>query len=80
MNYNHLQNFLRCGFLFKDSTPWENIYEVLPGHYYEINLENIKIEKKRYFNILDYISINIQIFFLIHYYFEKRIHPQICQL
>ena len=56
MNYNHLQNFLRCGFLFKDSTPWENIYEVLPGHYYEIDLENIKIEKKRYFNILDYYN------------------------
>ena len=45
--------YLRCGFFFKENTPYTKIQSLLAGHFYEIDIETLDIKKQKYFNISD---------------------------
>lgn len=45
--------YIRAGFIFKSYTPYKNVYEVEPASYMTINLDNLQIQQKKYYNILD---------------------------
>ncbi|MBL0708463.1 MAG: asparagine synthase (glutamine-hydrolyzing) [Sulfurimonas sp.] len=51
-----IYSYLRCGFFFEDNTPYKNTQEMLAGHYYEVDIDSLDIEKNRYFDILDYYN------------------------
>ncbi len=46
--------FLRCGFFYRETTPYKDIEELEAGTFLEIDCNTLAINKKRYFNILDY--------------------------
>jgi len=46
--------YLRNGFFYKNTTPYKNVEELKAGYVYEINCQNLEIEKKQYFDILDF--------------------------
>jgi len=58
LNKTALEAYFRLGFFFNENTPYKNILSVKPGHVYETNTKNIKISKKRFFNLANYYSDN----------------------
>ncbi|MBT6223508.1 MAG: asparagine synthetase B, partial [Rhodobiaceae bacterium] len=44
-------SYLRSGFFFQETTPYEDIEEVMPGHVYELDINSLEINKKEYFSI-----------------------------
>jgi len=54
----HINSYLRCGFFYKHSTPYKDVYQLEQGSFAKINLQvtsmqKLKLDKKKYFNILD---------------------------
>jgi asparagine synthase (glutamine-hydrolysing) len=45
--------YIRSGFFFKNTTPYKDVKEVLPGHVYEIDIQSLNVSKSNYFNIED---------------------------
>lgn len=52
-----LEFFLRIGFFWKN-TPFKNVCELEPGSYIEIDIEDLKIRKSKYFRIKDFYIEN----------------------
>ena len=42
INESSIASFLRVGFFYESSTPFNDIEEVMPGHIYEINISSLK--------------------------------------
>ena len=53
VNEDAIYSYLRTGLFFQQYTPYNDVQEVLAGHYYEIDLNNLEISQNRYFDILD---------------------------
>ena len=51
---SQIYSYIRNGFFYKDKTPYDDVFEVNPGHMYTVDLDNLSIEKRCYFNYLDY--------------------------
>lgn len=49
-----IYSYIRNGFFYNDTTPYDYISEVIPGHIYTVNLKNLLIEKRCFFNYLDF--------------------------
>lgn len=54
VNENEIYAYIRNGFFYNDKTPFNNVYEVSPGSTITVALNDIKIQKSNFFNILDY--------------------------
>jgi asparagine synthase (glutamine-hydrolysing) len=54
VNKEKIYSYIRNGFFYKDTTPYKNVLEVEPGHVYTVNIINLSLEKRRYFNHLNY--------------------------
>lgn len=54
VNDETIASYIRSGFLYKDKTPYKAVYEVDAGSLYCIDTDSLKIEKQKYFEILDY--------------------------
>ncbi len=46
-------SYIRNGFFYNDTTPYDYISEVIPGYMYTVNLKNLLIKKRCFFNYLD---------------------------
>ena len=53
INEDEIYSYLRNGFFFKTTTPYENVSLVEAGFLYEIDCNTIEIKKEKYFDILD---------------------------
>lgn len=51
INDNEVNTFLRNGFFYGQSTPFQDVFEVEPGSILEINLDKFIISKNKYFDI-----------------------------
>ncbi|MDD3324189.1 MAG: asparagine synthase (glutamine-hydrolyzing) [Sulfurospirillaceae bacterium] len=49
----NIQFYLRSGFFYKQNTPYENVFEVENGTFWEIDLDTLKVKKERYFDMLN---------------------------
>jgi len=56
INQEGIQAYLRCGFFFKESTPYQNIKELEAGSIYYLNIDTLELKKTRYFDILKYYN------------------------
>lgn len=52
INEDSIGSYLRSGFFFKEYTPYENVQNMQAGYYYEIDLDNLEIQKTKYFDML----------------------------
>ena len=48
-----ITTYLRVGFFSPTSTPYTNVFEVLPGHVYEFDIGSLKLHKTQYFSIFN---------------------------
>ena len=53
INEDAIASYLRSGFFYKDTTPYLDVEEVLPGYTYQIDIATLKIDKSSYFDIVD---------------------------
>jgi asparagine synthase (glutamine-hydrolysing) len=53
INYEAINSFLRAGFFYED-TAYKDVIDIEEGCYYNIDLKTLNIEKKSYFNLLDF--------------------------
>ena len=53
VNNEAIATFLRVGFFGENSTPYNFVEEVSPGHYYEVNLSSLNFTKNKYFDLVD---------------------------
>ncbi len=53
INKNAFKEAFLYNYIIEPITPFENIHKVPAGNFLKINIENLKIEKKQYFNFLD---------------------------
>lgn len=51
INEQNIQEYFRLGFMYKQSTPYQNVTELLPAHFMTINTKTLKIKTEQYFNI-----------------------------
>tara|TARA_Y100000816_G_C26088270_1_gene574668 strand:+ start:151 stop:1962 length:1812 start_codon:yes stop_codon:yes gene_type:complete len=51
INNDAIYFYLRCGFMFKDHTPYKNIKSVKPGYWYNIDIETLNVSQHKYFDI-----------------------------
>ena len=49
-----IESYLRCGFFFKEFTPYENVTALQAGYFYTIDIESLKIQQQSYFEIENY--------------------------
>jgi asparagine synthase (glutamine-hydrolysing) len=49
-----IQAYLRNGFFSGKTTAYRDVIELEPGYCYQLDIKNLKLQKKQYFNILDY--------------------------
>jgi len=49
--------YIRMGFFYNQTTPYEDVIEVEAGYYYTVNTETLNINKKKYFDILEYYKL-----------------------
>jgi asparagine synthase (glutamine-hydrolysing) len=49
-----IYSYIRNGFFYHEKTPFQNVYEVSPGSILTVSITNLVIQKKSFFNILDY--------------------------
>jgi len=48
-----IEAYLRNGFFYNTTTPYKDVYEVLAGYVYNIDLNSLTIKKEQYFNLLE---------------------------
>ncbi len=53
INKNAFKEAFLYNYIIEPITPFENIHKVPAGNFLKINIENLKVEKKQYFNFLD---------------------------
>lgn len=51
---SQIYSYIRNGFFYRENTPYKHVFEVAPSHVYTVDLNSLRIEKKCYFNYLDY--------------------------
>lgn len=51
INEESIQAYLRCGFFYKDNTPYHKVCLLEPGCVYEIDISSLHVKKSSYFNI-----------------------------
>jgi len=54
INEQELYSYIRNGFFCPGDTPYKDVFEVKPSHSYKINLNDLSIQKKPYFNIINF--------------------------
>ncbi|MFN3969042.1 asparagine synthase (glutamine-hydrolyzing) [Flavobacterium sp.] len=54
VNHHHLKWYLQKGFVSGENTIYNDIFEVLPAHYYTYNVETHKISRSQYWKFEDY--------------------------
>ena len=53
INEESIVSYLRAGFFHQNSTPFNDIEEISPGHLVEIEINTLKIKKLKYFDIMN---------------------------
>ena len=51
---DEIYSYIRNGFFYKNKTPYQDVFEVDPGYVYKINLNDLSIKKRSFFNYLNY--------------------------
>ena len=54
INEDHIYSYIRCGFFYKNTTPYANVSELEHGHYLKVNTNTLELSKKSYFDLLTY--------------------------
>jgi len=54
INESHINNYLRLGFHFRKQTPYQSVTEFENGHWAKINLNTLKIEYQKWWDIFDF--------------------------
>jgi len=54
INEEAIEAYLRCGFFFKDTTPYKYVTKIEAGSIYYLDLKNLRLNKNKYFDILEY--------------------------
>lgn len=54
INEDHIYSYIRCGFFYKNTTPYANVSELEHGHYLKVNANTLELSKKSYFDLLTY--------------------------
>ncbi len=53
LHHEAIKSLLRCGFFFKEHTPYHEVYELNAGHYLSLDLTSLALQKKSYFDLLE---------------------------
>ena len=56
-----IYSYLRSGFLFKETTPYNDVEEILPGSFIDIDIGTLKIEKSSYFSLIQQYENKIEL-------------------
>ena len=56
INEKHLQQFVRMGYFYRSSTPYQNVYELPAAGYALVSLTTNQVQIKKWWNIRDYYS------------------------
>ena len=59
INEQHISRYLRLGYFFKNETPYKNTTEVPPGSFVKIDINNLNIQSKKWWDIQDYYSLPV---------------------
>ena len=54
INETAIASYLRCGFFYKEYTPYDNVFTLDAGTFCTVDLNALQIEQKKYFDILDF--------------------------
>jgi asparagine synthase (glutamine-hydrolysing) len=54
INQAHLQQFIRTGYFYKSSTPYEKVYELPAGSYAYVSLNDLKVSITKWWNVHDH--------------------------
>jgi asparagine synthase (glutamine-hydrolysing) len=54
INEMQIQAYLRNGFINGQSSVFNDVKELKPGHFYELNINNLELIEQKYFEILDF--------------------------
>jgi len=57
-NEKHINNYLRCGYFFGESTAYRSVFALEAGSSLTLDLQSGRVIKERYFNIADMYKIN----------------------
>ena len=56
INEKHLQQYVRMGYFYKTSTPYQNVFELPAGSYAYVSLATTEVKVTKWWNIGDYYS------------------------
>jgi asparagine synthase (glutamine-hydrolysing) len=56
LNEKHLQQYVRMGYFYKTSTPYQNVSELPAGSYAYVSLATTEVKVTKWWNIADYYS------------------------
>ena len=49
-----IYSYIRCGYFYNEKTAFKNVFEIQPGSICHVHLHDLKIQKYRFFNILEH--------------------------
>jgi asparagine synthase (glutamine-hydrolysing) len=56
INEDNLQQYVRMGYFYKTSTPYQNVFELQAGSYVYVSLKTTEVKQTKWWNIGDYYN------------------------